>query len=396
MKGLKGRLKGPRAANQTQLGLPPPAHQSASNFQVASTAGPSTVVLPVALQADEPVIPASAPAQISDEQQEHPQQDDGWRHQENDEDDEDLVLGSDEDRLATATLALKAKNDAESNKENIAEVKESRAQLQPQSIPRRLIDPQKGAVKISFESQDSNVDNQIEDVSQDEGFQEQVLPVNSAQRRISHSQLKRQATDPARLQGRSPKKARLQEPSGSRSQAPAKVRVEKPPAPPRSQTIVEDRNEDEPNPTQMDGYKAANAAAKEKKAFQVKPTQIRIPWSEEETERLHELIVKHGVSWKLLKQEDQIWRGGPMLEDRDQGALKDKARNIKMDYLKYVCASSTFDHKLTVWCRAARCLPENFYRIAISKIQIERLKSENIIYDKETGQREDALVVDAD
>lgn len=384
-------MTGRKAVDLAQSGLAQPA---TSNIQVASTAGPSTVALPVRTQADEPEIPASAPAQVLEEQKQQHQQEDDWRPQVDDED--ELLVDSEEDHYANAALALKRRNDAESNKENIAEAIEPQREAQPQRGQRRLIDPQANAVQISWDSQDSIADKQVEDVSEDEGFQEQILPRNAALRRITNPPMKRPATGPAKAPGRSPKKVRLQEPGDSRNQASANARNEEPPAPSRSQTVIQDDDDDRPAPTQMDEYKAANAAAKERKAFQLKPTQIRTPWTEEETERLIALIVKHGASWKSLKQEDKIWEGGALLEKRDQVALKDKARNIKMDYLKFVHDLETILHKLIAQCRSTRWLPKNFYRIPISRIHIERLRSDNIIYDKETGQREDALDVEDD
>lgn len=59
--------------------------------------------------------------------------------------------------------------------------------------------------------------------------------------------------------------------------------------------------------------------------------QVRRPWEEAATSRLIELIENDdfGTSWaKIAKLND------PLLEGRGQVALKDKARNIKLDFLK--------------------------------------------------------------
>lgn len=71
-----------------------------------------------------------------------------------------------------------------------------------------------------------------------------------------------------------------------------------------------------------------------------KEPQQRRPWNDAEIGRLIDLIKEHGISWSKLKLEDRNYQGGALLEDRDQVGLKDKARNIKMDFLKY--ASSPF------------------------------------------------------
>jgi hypothetical protein len=49
-----------------------------------------------------------------------------------------------------------------------------------------------------------------------------------------------------------------------------------------------------------------------------------------------QLIEDYGVSWADLLRLDQEHPDNPKLQQRDQGSLKDKARNMKMDILKYV------------------------------------------------------------
>lgn len=94
-------------------------------------------------------------------------------------------------------------------------------------------------------------------------------------------------------------------------------------------------NEDPPTPpperVQLENYKMAKELAKINTAARAKKkTQSRKAWTDLETETLINLISEHGTSWKLLKDKDV----GKFLVDRDQTALKDKARNIKFDYLK--------------------------------------------------------------
>lgn len=82
-------------------------------------------------------------------------------------------------------------------------------------------------------------------------------------------------------------------------------------------------------------HAAVNFRAKQNKAA-AKPLrpQRRIRWTEEENDRLTELIGEYGLSWSFLKQMDEVHPDGPRLEDRDQVALKDKARNMLVDLLK--------------------------------------------------------------
>lgn len=57
--------------------------------------------------------------------------------------------------------------------------------------------------------------------------------------------------------------------------------------------------------------------------------QKRLPWSIEETEELVRLIALYGSKWVKIIEQGQ----GVFAPKRDQVALKDKARNIKVDYL---------------------------------------------------------------
>jgi hypothetical protein len=57
-------------------------------------------------------------------------------------------------------------------------------------------------------------------------------------------------------------------------------------------------------------------------------TQKRTPWSEADSQRLIDLIDQHGCSWSFIQK-----RGGFQV-DRDQVALKDKARNLKVMFVK--------------------------------------------------------------
>ena len=284
------------------------AQGPASDIQVASTTEPSARAVTPQRQAEVPGIPYSAPSNHHD---------DGWRPQEaDDEDDEPLPALEINEVSLDRVLALRDQNEVESNKENIVE---TQTNLQPPSGQRRLIDRQENATRVAWESQDTGSNQNASPADLDEGddFQQQQPPVNATSRRSLKSSNKRTATEPARSQGPSPKRVRIQTANGA-----------------RAQSIAQDRQSSRPPASQVEEYLAANAAAKERKAWQVKPPQVRKGWTEEETERLLELIEEHGTSWALLKNED--FAAGNILQSRDQVALKDKARNMKLDYLKYV------------------------------------------------------------
>lgn len=224
-------------------------------------------------------------------------------------DDSDLGLHEDEEeddafqtqqthhQNAERALRLQEIREAESNKENQA----GPSQPQPK---KHMTDPQADAQKATWpESQD---------VSQDEGFQQPHQRPSSG-RRILQPINKRSAPDPLLSTRRSPaKRARFQVTSISDDDEDA---VQNPRQAPRVSQV----------------YNLANSAAKQMTALQPKAPQTRRPWSEQETERLLELIEEFGTSWKQLKSQDE--KDG-VLDYRDQTALKDKARNMKFDFLK--------------------------------------------------------------
>lgn len=291
--------------------------QPTSDIQVTATAGPSTKALEPPSSTYQSVTSSTTPAKIPNRRE--PQPEDDWQAQEGDD---SPLLPEPEEHLRqtiSQAYAMRAQRQAESNKENIGI-----SVSQPESTPgggrkSRYIDPQANAQRLGFdESQELNrIDqrSQMDDPSEDEGFQLQHGSADIVQRRSLKPALKRSAPQPQRAERSLPKKARTQE--VSRSGRPEIV---------RGQINVE------PSPSPMDEYRAANTSAKDIKTFQPKPPQTRRPWSEEETETLLTLIEEHGTSWALLLAEDKSER--MVLQSRGQVALKDKARNMKMDYLK--------------------------------------------------------------
>jgi hypothetical protein len=86
--------------------------------------------------------------------------------------------------------------------------------------------------------------------------------------------------------------------------------------------------------------KLVNTAAKEQTAIRkdlrphLRPPQIRRAYTEEETHRLMGMIALYQTGWARILKEDNVHEDGPMLQGRSQVQLKDKARNLKMDWLK--------------------------------------------------------------
>ena len=89
-------------------------------------------------------------------------------------------------------------------------------------------------------------------------------------------------------------------------------------------------------------WQQANAAAKMtvqayREQNRDEKVQVRKPWSHAEVDRLMELIEINGPKYSKILQDDknpEMYPDGPVLEYRNQVQLKDKARNIKLDFLK--------------------------------------------------------------
>lgn len=106
---------------------------------------------------------------------------------------------------------------------------------------------------------------------------------------------------------------------------------------PRAPAQIEKADQPPPARVQSEAYKATNEVAKLTTAARTKKkVQTRKAWTDLETETLINLIQDHGTSWKMLKDKDL----NKFLLDRDQTSSKDKARNIKLDYLKWVVGLS--------------------------------------------------------
>ena len=262
-------------------------------------------------------IPSPAPDNVRNRQAPSTDQIDDWTPEENEEEEGD----GDIRRSAQASLAYRTQREAESNKENVADISES--QQNRSAKKRSIYDRDPLAEKIApIDSQDSDHNGSEVEISSDEGFQLQAGSSNAARQRRLKPATKRPAPEPARLKRRSPKKVRVQE------------NIDVHTIDDRTEVARDEQEVGLPLSQAFDEYERVNKSAKQKMAAVTKPPQSRSTWTGVETDMLHYLITEHGTSWRLLKNEDRDQ--GHVLEARDQVALKDKARNMKMDYLKYV------------------------------------------------------------
>jgi len=102
-------------------------------------------------------------------------------------------------------------------------------------------------------------------------------------------------------------------------------------------------------------YREVNEISKKLSLLKRRKRQNPTRWSPLEEDRLISLIEEVGSSWAQIKRVDE--NSGNILALRDQVALKDKARNMKYDYLK-----------------VGDQLPENFEGVALNARQKAKLK----------------------
>lgn len=309
-------------SQQEGFDRPPPNNNQASNMARSSVKKRTQTI-----QSDEPQAPVVE--EVAPEGGDQPQIDD----------DEPLVhSGSDvppaerRRRIQESQRASLAEQDKENRPEKASSF------TSPQK-KRFFVDPQPNAQKVSFESQSSTQqgastsrtkrprrdaenegpNDQSSEVSQDTGFQTQEDYRPHVSKTIRAAGTKR--TVSATASRSPPKRVRL-----------TQERERSTTLDPDVQDAINQAN-GHPPLSQIQIYNAAKTQAKLHTAQNVharKRVQTRTPWTDEETGTLHDLITTHGVSWSLLKLLDSEG----VLVDRDQVALKDKARNMYIDYLK--------------------------------------------------------------
>ncbi|KAL8892833.1 MAG: hypothetical protein Q9215_000197 [Flavoplaca cf. flavocitrina] len=301
-----------RRASKNQEQLPSQAAAAVKATPTPAVAAPK--ILP----------PASAPAQVQTKDVPSSREPPPWQAPDI-ESGEEHTDQPDNLTLVEKIMQTQETLNAESNKENVAVPIGSEPAPSSQLDLRREASKQKKPFpkRIAFDSQESeqaDVRESPSDISEDEGFQTDTRRVASSK---SLNTARRNDTDSAN--GRSP-------PKRARTGRERRVAVEGD----NIADFVQRHNavNAPPPASQAEIYQLANSKAKERVALRPKRTQTRKPWSVEEIDRLLELIEEHGLSWSLLKKLDHAHRDGPLLQERDQVALKDKARNIKLDYLK--------------------------------------------------------------
>ncbi|KAF2151382.1 hypothetical protein K461DRAFT_295437 [Myriangium duriaei CBS 260.36] len=117
--------------------------------------------------------------------------------------------------------------------------------------------------------------------------------------------------------------------------------------------------------SQVDNYQRARVLAKMKTAQVAKPARTRNKFSQEEEERVLDLIGAHGPQYATIKRIDE--EDLNVLVRRNAEDIRFKVRNMKVDYLK-----------------SGVPLPPNFEEIKLGKKEIDQLERLGINYEQDS------------
>ena len=250
------------------------------------------------------------------------------------QDDDEVIPHEDVESSPTnRILEIAAQTAAEQDKENLPQ--------RPKSSPRRLagpslLDKQPNAKRVAFDSQlsmhqgpsarskyqqliaevERDPADQISSPSEDEGFEVDQRPQFSRPSLAPTSTNRVNLAHASRSSAKRPRLPRERQSSTALDEDYRDMRA---------------RSSEEPNPSQSDFYRAVNKRSRLVTAQNSpKKIQTRRAWSAEEIETLIELIEQHGHSYALIKTMDTR----NVLEHRSQVDIKDKARNMKFDYIR--------------------------------------------------------------
>ncbi|KAI9819253.1 MAG: hypothetical protein M1827_007409 [Pycnora praestabilis] len=305
-----------------------------------------------------------------------------WRSQDVEDEDgplndlNNIPIASQNTQALIQTLKDKER---ENDKENIRQRVAGAAIEGVEAKKRFFIERQANAERVDFddESQASHQPEAAErrnkrsraaieesgSVNEEDVFQQDDRKVDVASRRIQAPVAQRRSAVPPSQPASSPKRVRVMQPS------------------PQLGGDEEDNTQDAVDRQVNDAINAQNLASSQRgtpintqdvndlakrvvAARSKQKVQTRHPWSEEATNRFVEVIEEFGTSWSKIAK-----LGEPLFEGRDQVGLKDKARNLKVDFLKSQTA-----------------LPINFDLIKLNRNQIQKVQDLGIPYEQESAR----------
>ena len=221
----------------------------------------------------------------------------------------------------------------EKNKENRPFLEKEK----PAAPKARFIDPQPNAKRHHWDYDDPSQpgpsssrrpqQDEESEQSEDEGFE--------ADKRIPNPGMRAKRPSPLPVRQPPPKRTRIpsQDDPGEAIARRNRARAEEVlQSSARGQTEEEEEEDDEDDnaPSFTQTRVSALAASQRAKTETIK-TQKRIPWSDYDSDILLSLIEEHGCSWSYIQKHAEF------SEERGevgQVALKDRARNMKVSFLK--------------------------------------------------------------
>lgn len=219
----------------------------------------------------------------------------------------------------------------EKNKENLdlAKLTKKRSLLDSQPNAQRAAEwsSQEGTPEASPKRRRLMVD---EEESEDEGFESDRRVPNPSRR--SNAAVSRRAgpvsAAPAPRRVRTRQRSVSVEAESSSAAISRQERAEVTRQASIRRAATEDSDEDHPAPTATQVSMVARQEVMRQKIAKKVPSKKRTVWSEADTDYLIRSIEELGCSWAILFKLDG-WD-----VERDQVALKDKARNLKVNFLK--------------------------------------------------------------
>lgn len=260
----------------------------------------------------------------------------------------------DEPRPTAEYVASYSKHSNEKNKEN----RPISGRGNPPTIKKpSLMDPHPDAVRHRWESQheesseqqpvgpskrkrptrddeiEENEENQESEESEDQGFFETDDRLHGSKRRVTQQTAPQRDPGPVRHPHAKKKRAvSHDEESATESERrnrakPESILQSSARGQPADLEDDEDSSDDEPpNSTQV-GLAAMTATHRAKRPN--RQTQTRSLWSQNDSDQLVDLIENYGCSWAEIQKIAEFERG-----EVGQVALKDRARNLKVNFLK--------------------------------------------------------------
>ncbi|PSK55751.1 hypothetical protein B9Z65_4629 [Elsinoe australis] len=228
--------------------------------------------------------------------------------------------------------------------------------LSPSGQASSLPGPYHSSTQPSSNRRRTRVDADISDPSEDEGLQTDPR-VHRAPQRAPRANMTTSGGLDRNVRPRTSNMHDISDHSPARPQVPRRN-----PGQAMDPLDTQPYGEDGSERTGAALYTQANALARA--STNHRSPRARTPWSDAEVEALIDLIATYGISWALIKQEDQ--NRGNVLQKRTPEDLRFKARNMKVDYLK-----------------ARVALPDGFERVPLGKKEIDKLPPD-VAYTQDT------------